>query len=244
MQNFENRLLGALAEIDAQRPAVADNVGPRRLAPARPHWMRASLVGTAVALVVGAVTVGTLAWTSGPQHNGGAGRGGQPAAASQSGAGYQPTQAGVRPGTVLRGTGYVLEVHTDGSVDFTASDLLDPAAATAALNSAGIAGQVAIDRDACAKAPADWDEIDAASDRRLNPRPSPSASPHIFITGSETVTLHSSDYPAGGGLLVVVAYRHHSGVLYVNVGLLPYKDVHNIPSTCVQRFDPGTGDNN
>ncbi|MBO0870792.1 MAG: hypothetical protein J2P15_19730 [Micromonosporaceae bacterium] len=195
--------------------------------------LRASLLGTAAVLVAAAVTAGALAWTSGHQDSGGAGLRAQTGSASQ---------AGTQARSVVRGRGYILEVNADRSVDFTASDLVDPAAATAALNHAGIAGQVAVNRDACPTAPASWDLIDPAYDARLNPRPSPSAKqPPILMTGSETVTLHSSDYPAGGGLLVTIIIRHHDGVLGVNVNLLPYKDVHQVPSTCVARADRGTG---
>ena len=137
----------------------------------------------------------------------------------------------------MRQVGFTLRLNGDGSVDFTANDLVDPAAATTALNNAGIAGRVVVHRDACA--PVNWDDVAV-----VPPFPRPketSLPPHRpGIMGEETVTLRSSDYPPGGGLLVVIVVRQYPEGNWAHVSSLAYEDVNKIP-TCVQLYDPGTG---
>jgi len=127
-----------------------------------------------------------------------------------------------------------MRFNADGSVAFTATQLVDPAAATAALNSAGIAGRVVVHRDACQ--PVNWDDV--AVPPEFPPRTLPPPRPGIM--GDETVTLRSSDYPAGGGLLVVIVVRQYPEGTWAHMARLGYKEMNKIP-TCVQLHDPGTG---
>jgi hypothetical protein len=137
----------------------------------------------------------------------------------------------------IRQVGFTLRINSDGSVDFTATDVVDPAAATTALNNAGIAGRVVVHRDACA--PVNWNDVAV-----IPPFPKPTVTPQPphkpGIMGDETVTLRSSDYPPGGGLLVVIVVRQHPEGTWAHVSWLGYSDVNKIP-TCVQLHDPGTG---
>jgi hypothetical protein len=135
----------------------------------------------------------------------------------------------------IRQVGFTLRLNGDGSVEFTATDLVDPAAATTALNNAGIAGRVVVHRDACA--PVNWNDVAV-----VQPFPRSTATPPapLGITGDRTVTLRSSNYPPGGGLLVVIVVRHYPEGTWAHVSWLGYSDVNKIP-TCVQLYDPGTG---
>ena len=135
----------------------------------------------------------------------------------------------------IRQIGFTLRINSDSSVEFTANDLVDPAAATTALNNAGIDGRVVVHRDACA--PVNWNDVAVTA-----PKPRPTATPidRPGIMRGETVTLRSSDYPLGGGLLVVIVVRHYPEGTWAHVSWLGYSDVNKIP-TCVQLFDPGTG---
>jgi len=137
----------------------------------------------------------------------------------------------------IQQVGFTLQINNDGSVDFTATDVVDPAAATTALNNVGIAGRVVVHRDACA--PVNWNDVAVTPPK---PRPTGTGFPahRPGITGDETVTLRSSDYPPGGGLLVVVVVRQYPEGSWAHVSWLGYSDVNKIP-TCVQLFDPGTG---
>jgi len=184
-------------------------------APARTGWVRPTLVAAGIAvLAAGAVAVGTIR-------------------TPQSGPGRQDTVAPAP--VVVQNVGFTMRVNADGSIDFTATDLIDPAAATAALNNAGIAGRVVVHRDACERI--NDDDVAVTPPKPRTPPPSPK----IGIMGDDTVTLRSSNYPSGGGLLVVIVVRHHypQGT-WAHVSWFGYHDVNKIP-TCVQLFDPGTG---
>jgi len=213
MGNFENRLLEALTEIDAQRPAVTPTA-------VQPRWVRSSFLGATVAAaaLAGAVVVGSMTGPHTSAHNGIAGPG------------------SVAPSPV-QNVGFNLQVNGDGSVDFTATDLVDTAAATAALNAAGIAGRVVLHRDACAAV--NWNDV-AVRPTPPFPRSRKPSPPDRRITGSETITLRSSDYPPGGGLLVVVVVRQYPEGTMAAASWLGYRDVNRIPR-CVQLHDPGTG---
>ncbi|HEX6684707.1 MAG TPA: hypothetical protein VF062_18020 [Candidatus Limnocylindrales bacterium] len=215
MENFQNRLLSALTEIAAQQETTAVDEDRRRPVAARPRWVWPSLAGVAATVAAAAVAVSGMSGMALPQNHGGAGPGAQPA-------------------PVVENVGFTLRLNADGSVDFTATELVDPAAATAALNKAGIAGRVVVHRDACA--PVDWDDVAV-----VQPRPKSTTDPgRPGIIGDETATLHASNYPQGGGLLVVIVVRHYPQGVWAHVSWLGYKDVNKIP-TCVQLFDPGTG---
>src|SRR5262245_46148159 len=84
----------------------------------RPAWVRPVLVASGVAVLAAGAGAGVMASGVG----GGAPR--PPGA----------TQANL--------AAFAVHVNADGSVTFTAHDLVDPAAATRALNDAGIAGRV------------------------------------------------------------------------------------------------------
>lgn len=60
-----------------------------------------------------------------------------------------------------------------------------------------------------------------------------------MITGGDTVTVRSSDYPAGGGVLVVVQLPSRPAGPWAAVLYWAYADVEQIP-TCVDVTDPGT----
>ena len=132
---------------------------------------------------------------------------------------------------------FTLHVNADGSVTFTAHDVIETAAATQALNGAGVAGRVI--NDQTAGCPTKSDDIkpgDLYPDNTLS----------RGLGTSDTVTLRSSDYPVGGGLLVVVTSRGgdsgRAGVPPepVSVAIFAFDDASQIP-TCVDFADPGTG---
>jgi hypothetical protein len=123
---------------------------------------------------------------------------------------------------------FTVRVNGDGSVTFTARDLVDADAATRALNQAGIAGRVInVSDDTKTCRPFDTDDLD-------NTMPVEKA-----LVGwrgaSNTITVRSSDYRPGGGLLVAVAMVAQKADGRVAVGVLvwPYKDANKIPSCVV-----------
>jgi hypothetical protein len=107
---------------------------------------------------------------------------------------------------------------------------------TQALNAAGIAGRVI--NDITAGCATKSDEI----------RPGDLYPDNTISRGlgtSDTVTLRSTDYPAGGGLLVVVTSRGGDTGRPVppdpvSVAIFAFDDAGKIP-TCVDFADPGTG---
>jgi hypothetical protein len=131
---------------------------------------------------------------------------------------------------------FTVQVNADGSVTFTANDVIETAAATQALNAAGIAGRVI--NDITAGCATKSDEI----------RPGDLYPDNTISRGlgtSDTVTLRSTDYPAGGGLLVVVTSRGGDTGRPVppdpvSVAIFAFDDAGKIP-TCVDFADPGTG---
>lgn len=121
----------------------------------------------------------------------------------------------------------------DGSVTFTATDVVDTAAATQALNDAGVAGRVI--NDITPGCPTKADDIapgDLYPDNTIS----------RGLGSSDTVTLRTSDYPANGGLLVVVTSRGENtgraGVPPdpVSVAIVAFDDASKIP-TCVDFAD-------
>lgn len=64
---------------------------------------------------------------------------------------------------------------------------------------------------------------------------------HGKVAGGDTVTVRSSDYPPGGGLLLVVTEDLlRDGTSHLIVVYYAYVDVAKIP-TCVNFVDPGSG---
>lgn len=183
---------------------------PRSALSVRRRWAAPALVAAGVAVVAaGAVLLG------GPAGTPDAGEGGP---------------AAVQPAA------FTVHVNADGSVTFTATDVIDTAAATLALNEAGIAGRVINDITAgCQTKSDDIQPGDLHPDNTIS----------RGLGSSNTVTLHSSDYPAGGGLLVVVLSRGEGSGRPVPpdpvaVAIFAFDDAGKIP-TCVDFADPGTG---
>src|SRR5262245_21252118 len=86
---------------------------------------------------------------------------------------------------------FAVQVNPDGSLAFTAHDVVDTAAATQALNQAGIAGRVINDiTPGCSTKSDDIQPADLFPDGTVS----------RGLGSQETVTLRTSDYPAGGGL--------------------------------------------
>jgi len=131
---------------------------------------------------------------------------------------------------------FAVHVNADGSVTFTAHDVVDTTAATQALNDAGVAGRVINDiTPGCGTRSGDIAPTDLYPDNTIS----------RGLGASGTVTLRSTDYPAGGGLLVVVtADGGDTGRPVppdpVSVAIFAFDSASRIP-TCVDFADPGTG---
>jgi hypothetical protein len=195
-----------LAELGAELyPTEGPSTGLRARSLARPEraWLRPALVAAGVAVLAAggvAVAVGTA---------------GRPAAHVQQ----HVAQAA-----------FAVKVNGDGSVTFTAYDLVDTAAATKALNDAGIAGRVVNmtsgGKDGqvlCAKPLVNRDDLD----------PSVGLQKSFLYGDSPTITVSKSSYRPGGGLLLVVGAVGHKadGRVLVVVLSASYKDARKIPSS-------------
>jgi hypothetical protein len=124
-------------------------------------------------------------------------------------------------------------------VTFTVHDLLDLAGATKALNDAGIAGRVLTSTADCTTGP---NAVPINPADLYPPDTLHRLGDHGDLTGGNTATVRSSDYPPRGGLLLTVHgdYRR-DGTLHLIVAYLAYVDATKIP-TCVNFVDPGTGE--
>jgi hypothetical protein len=188
---------------------VAAGTGPQ--APRPRWWGRPALIAAAVLTVVG----------------GGLLLGGRLAGPGPVSPGDGASPVPVRP------VAFRVQANADGSVAFTAHDLVDTAAATRALNDAGIAGKVLNNDPGCTSRmdPADFYPADTLRGKYPN------------VGGGATVTVRASDYPAGGGVLVVVGPparpKSETGEA-VGLGVWAYATVNRIPA-CVNLVDPGTG---
>jgi hypothetical protein len=124
---------------------------------------------------------------------------------------------------------FTVRRNVDGTITFTVTDLVDAAAATQALNTAGVAGRVvnvpdggcSIDRPKTEDMALDTHSPDKASLGRTG------------FGWSESVTASSASYPTGGGLLVIVQLFNEGGQTTAGVVVYPYTDVDNIP-TCLR----------
>jgi len=225
LAGFEHRLLDALTEVDAQRPAAPPTAITAAAHPAgvrtiQRRWTRPALVAASVAaLVAGAAFLGAVA---------------QIGSGNRDAARPAPDSA-----PAIRPAAFVVHLNADGSVSFTASDLVDAAAATTALNNAGIAGRVVNNTNGCALIDPDDLAPGYVQAFRDRPRPTDTGPPVGFVTGGDTITIQSSDYPAGGGVLVVVQLRNRPSGPWAAVLYWAYADVNQIP-TCVDITDPGT----
>jgi hypothetical protein len=142
----------------------------------------------------------------------------------------------------IKPASFTVVKNADGTVTFTIHDLLDLSGATQALNNAGIVGRVLTSTADCTTGPnvvpIDPDDLYPADTfHRLGDKPG-------GIVEGDSVTVSSSFYPAGGGLLVTVGggyMRFDDNKLHLHVGYLAYIDANKIPQ-CVNFMDPGTGD--
>jgi hypothetical protein len=188
---------------------------------ARRHRMmavRTSVAAVAVAaLGVGALSLSGLSTPA--VHNGGSGPGIE-------------SQHNVRPAA------FTLVSNADGSVTFTVHDVVDPGAATKALGDAGITGRVVNLRgdQGCTTEITDFSPTDFYPD---------DTNTWAFRRGQSTATFRSSDYPPGGGLLLVVIKnppqpnpRSPDPALQPIVAILAFDDATKIP-TCMNSLDAG-----
>jgi hypothetical protein len=213
LAGFERRLLDELTQIDAQRPSAAHTAGTRTavrtVSTARQRRMRPALIGASLtALVAGAIYLGIPSASPTPALHGGG-----PQAINTG-----PVKVQVRPAA------FTLTKNGDGTVTFTAHDLVDTDAATKALNDAGIAGRVLnAQTQSCSGTAGDNDRAGALLEAdRAN--------------GNNAVTFSSSHVPTGGGLLIVVNPNigdlNTSKSLHVWVIAVLYGHADKIP-TCV-----------
>lgn len=129
---------------------------------------------------------------------------------------------------------FTVRTNADGSVTFTATDLVDAAAATQALNAAGIVGRVVnIPDESCSIGTPNVEDL------ALEFYPPAKAELGSGQGLSESVTVSSTNYPPGGGLLVIVQVFNQGGQVSAGVVVFPYTDVDDIP-TCL-RFGFGNG---
>lgn len=158
------------------KPESADAAGaPVRTA--RPPRLRLALIGTTMAaLAAGAIFLATPSTT--------------PTAAHRDSAGQaintKPNEPNLRPAA------FTITKNGNGSVTFTAHDLVDTDAATKALNDAGIAGRVVNA------------STQACSTTAIGSNANGALLALAKRKGTNTVTFTSSSYPAGGGMLLVV----------------------------------------
>ncbi|HEX6683265.1 MAG TPA: hypothetical protein VF062_10735 [Candidatus Limnocylindrales bacterium] len=147
-----------------------------------------------------------------------------------SGAHVGGVRAGNAPVEVVetKPAAFTVRTNADGSVTFAVTDLVDVAAATQALNAAGVAGRVVnIPNESC---PVDKPNVnDLALDSHEPNKAGLGNGPGL----DESVTVTSTAYPSGGGLLVIVQIVQVNGQMGAGLVAYPYKDVDNIP-TCLR----------
>ena len=132
--------------------------------------------------------------------------------------------------------------NADGSITFTVNDMFYPAAATTALHNAGITGRAVIlnDDPSCTTTSADINPVDLYPD---------GTNTRAFGNGPSTATFRSSDYPAGGGLLLVLIDRREPPrpgrppveELTPTVFVIAFDDAAKIPTCINPDIEPGTG---
>ena len=181
---------------------------------ARPRWVRPSLVAASVAAVTaGAVLLTGPTGPSNPTH---------------------PDRAGP---AAIQPASYTVRVNSDGSVTFTVHNMIDLSGATQALADAGITGRVLTSTQDCTSGPDHNGQLDPAA---LYP-PDTVHRKYRDLGRSGTVTIRSSDYPPGGGLLLAVGGGTDKvGMFHFSAVSFAYADADKIP-TCINFVDPGTG---
>src|SRR5574342_672009 len=137
-----------------------------------------------------------------------------------------PEAAG--PAPLVKPASFTVTRNADGSVGLTVNDLLDLDGATQALNNAGIVGKVLTSTEDCTETLTFIDGVDTVHAK------------YPEIEAGQTITLRSSDYPPGGGLLVLVHGHVKQGELHLGAAILVIADAARIPS-CINNVDPGTG---
>lgn len=206
-----------VARLRARASATAAARGPA----ARSRWVRPSLVAASV-LTLAAGTALVANATAG------------------SGAGHR--QAGTPPGAgapvAVRPAAFTVTKNADGSVTFTMHELMDLAGATRALNDAGIVGRVVTSTEDCTTGP---NAVPVNPADLYPPDTVHRLGDHGKVADGDTVTVRSSDYPPGGGLLLTVSRDVlRDGTSHLIVVYFAYVDAAKIP-TCVNFIDPGTG---
>jgi hypothetical protein len=208
----------ALSPVDVPEDRLRARIAAGRITPVATQtgWVRPTLV--AVAAAVAAVIAGAILVGSPP--------GGGLARSTDIAVNAQPAA-------------FTLSVNADGSVTFTAHDVVDAVAATQALNDAGITGRVINDTpESSANCPTKNGDIkpeDLYPDDHMS----------RGFRDSDTVTVRTSDYPPGGGLLLIVM-DHDELVarkrppLPVVLGILAFDDAAKIP-TCLDGRDQCSG---
>lgn len=198
---------------------------PAGRGPAVPHtrrrlWRPLLAVGaTATVLAVGtAIVVGGL---DGPKADGGAYLG--------------SVHAGKAPAVVeTKPAAFTVRPNADGSVTFTVTDLVDAAAATQALNAAGVAGRVVnVPDEGCPIGKPNWEDL--APDLYPPAKAGLGSGPNL----EESVTVSSTNYPPGGGLLVIVQIVNRDGQMLAGVVVYPYAHVEAIPTCLRFAFNQG-----
>jgi hypothetical protein len=230
-ETFEDRLLAKLTELDAARPTVdaspARRRMQRRLAVRVPVFAAAVIVSAVLVSAVLATAVLATAVL-------GIGAGGR---TGPSGTDSVTTGSAVATVPVS----FTVVKNADGTVTFTVHDLLDLSGATQALNDAGIVGRVVTSIADCTNGP---NVVPINPADLYPPDTTHRLSKADGMTGGDSVTLRSSDYPPGGGLLVYVDGGYprfrNPPTLRLFVGYLAYRDANKIPP-CVNFVDPGTG---
>jgi hypothetical protein len=135
-----------------------------------------------------------------------------------------------------RPAGFALQVNADGGVTFTAEEVIDVAAATEALNDAGISGRVTREfTEGCETTQYDIQPADLHPDESLR----------RGFEADNTVTVRTSDYPPGGGLLLIVGVETNGGrpslpARTVHIIILAYDNATDIP-TCMNIVGDPTG---
>lgn len=176
----------------------------------RPAWVRPVLVASGIAVL--AVGMGVVASTTG---------------------GEAPRPPGA---TQVNLAAFTVQRNGDGSVTLTIRELVDTQAATRALNNAGIAGRVVnvVTGEDSQTPPCDAGPINVAD---LYGRHAP-----LVLDGhggGASITLRSSDYSPGGGLLLAVRVvdRKADGRTVVALMAAAFKDAAKIPG-CVRVPQP------
>ena len=185
------------------RPQSADAAGAPVKAE-RPPRLRLALIGATLAtLAAGAALLITPATTPTSTHRDDAGQ------ATNT----KPSEVNLQP------VAFTVTKNGNGSVTFTAHDLVDTDAATKALNDAGIAGRVLNASTQACPPTAGGSKTSDASLAMVNSK------------GTNTVTVTTSSYPAGGGVLLVVNpnITNSGNALHVWVMALVFDDSEKSP---------------